>query len=73
MQFTRLLLCNGKIENVACAIPDGDARAVNTPPVVMTAAPPAPARNPVVLDIPMVVNAAPNPAPITGARRSADR
>lgn len=46
---------------------------VRTPPVVMTAAPPTPPRNPVVPDMPIVVNAAPRPAPITGASRPADK
>jgi len=45
---------------------------VRTPPVVMTAAPPTPPRNPAVPDMPIVVNAAPRPAPITGASRPAD-
>lgn len=38
----------------------------------MIAAPPAPAKNPVVPVTPTVVKAAPNPAPITGANKPAD-
>ena len=72
------MLCNGRISNVRttpvlraipeAAIPDP----VRTPPVVITAAPPTPPRNPAVPDMPIVVNAAPRPAPITGARSPAD-
>ncbi len=78
IEFTRLLLCSGRRSNVPttcflraipeAAIPDP----VRTPPVVITAAPPTPLRKPVVPDIPIVVNAAPRPAPITGARSPAD-
>src|SRR6266702_253148 len=78
IQFTRLLLCNGKRSNVLttlvlramplAAMPDP----VRTPPVVMTAAPPAPPRKPAVPDMPIVEKAAPRPAPITGASNPAD-
>ena len=78
IQFTRLLLCNGKRSNVLttlvlraiplAAMPDP----VRMPPVVMTAAPPAPPRKPAVPDMPTVVKAAPRPAPITGASKPAD-
>jgi len=46
---------------------------VRTPPVVMSAVPPTPAKKPVVPVIPIVVKAAPRPAPITGANKPADR
>lgn len=78
IELTLLLLCSGRISNVRttfvlraipeAAIPDP----VRTPPVVITAAPPTPPRKPAVPDMPIVVNAAPRPAPITGARSPAD-
>src|SRR5712672_3372343 len=78
IQLTRLLLCKGRISNVrttlvlraipVAAIPDP----VKTPPVVITAAPPTPPRKPAVPDMPIVENAAPRPAPITGASSPAD-
>jgi hypothetical protein len=45
---------------------------VKTPVVVIMAAPPAPAKKPVVPEIPTVAKAAPSPAPMTGASRPAD-
>ena len=79
IQLTRLLLCKGNSSNVRtccvlrniplAAIPDP----VRVPAVVMTAAPPAPAKKLVVPVIPTVANAAPRPAPMTGANRPADR
>ncbi len=79
MQFTRLLLCKGRRLNVrTCCVRLIIPRTampppVSTPPVVITAAPPAPARKPVVPVIPMVLNAAPRPTPMTGAKSPADR
>lgn len=78
MQFTRLLLCSGSISKVltSCvrrAMPRAAMlEPVSTPPVVITAAPPAPPRNAVVPVTPIVVKAAPRPAPMTGASRPAD-
>jgi hypothetical protein len=46
---------------------------VSTPVVVTIAAPPAPARKPLVPATPIVVKPAASPAPMTGARRPADR
>lgn len=79
IQLTRLLLCKGRSSNVLTsrvrfdipftAIPDP----VRTPPVVMSAVPPTPARKLDVPVMPMVVKAAPRPAPITGASKPADR
>jgi hypothetical protein len=79
MQLTRLWLCRGSSSKVRTtfvrlAIPrPAILEPVTTPPVVIIAAPPAPARNDVVPVTPTVVNAAPRPAPITGARRPAER
>lgn len=79
IQLTRLLLCNGNISNVRTncvrlAIPrTAILDPVRTPPVVITAVPPTPARKPAVPVIPIVVKAAPRPAPITGASRPAER
>src|SRR5258708_15251237 len=78
IQFTRLLLCNGKRSKVLttlvlramplAAILDP----VRTPPVVIIAAPPAPPRNPAVPEMPTVVKAAPKPPPITGSSKPTD-
>lgn len=78
MQFTLLLLWRGRMSKVRtycvrlaiprAAMPDP----VKTPPVVITAAPPAPAKNPVVPVMPTVAKAAPRPAPMTGARSPAE-
>ena len=79
MQLTLLLLCSGKMSKVRTswvrrAIPRAAIlEPVKMPPVVMTAAPPAPARNPVVPPMPIVVKAAPKPAPMTGASSPAER
>jgi hypothetical protein len=78
MQLTRLLLWRGSTSNVLTfwvrlAIPRAAMpEPVRTPPVVITAAPPAPARKPVVPEMPTVANAAPRPAPMTGAKSPAD-
>jgi hypothetical protein len=45
---------------------------VKTPVVVIIAAPPAPAKKPVVPEIPTVAKAAPSPAPMTGASKPTD-
>lgn len=78
MQLTRLLLCKGSNSNVdTCfvrlAIPfPAIPEPVKTPVVVITAAPPALPRNAEVPLIPIVPSAAPNPAPMTGAKRPAE-
>lgn len=78
-KLTRLLLCNGWNSNVltclvrlAIALPPM-TDPVSVAPDEMMAAPPAPARKPVVPVTPTVVSAAPRPAPMTGARRPAER
>jgi hypothetical protein len=78
MQLTRLLLCMGRISNdvtdwVRRAMPlPAILEPVSAPVAVITAAPPALTRMEVPPETPMVANAAPNPTPITGARRPAE-
>lgn len=79
MQLTLFKLCRGTSSKVlTCrvlrAIPlPAMLEPVSTPPVVITAAPPAPAKNVEVPVTPTVVKAAPSPAPMTGANRPADK
>ena len=76
-QLSRLLLCSGRrsktlIDCVRRNMPLPPTFApVMTPPVVMSAAPPVPAKNVPVPLMPTVVNAAPRPAPMTGASKPA--
>lgn len=78
MQLTLLLLCKGnkskvRTERLLRAIPRAAMpEPVKVPAVVITAAPPVPARNVEVPDRPMAVKAVPNPAPIIGASKPAD-
>lgn len=78
-KLTLLLLCRGRKSKVltlrvrlAMALPPIDMP-VRVAPDEMMAAPPAPARKPLVPVTPTVVRAAPRPAPMTGARRPAER
>jgi hypothetical protein len=78
MRLTLLLLCSGLYSNVFTApvlrfaaltpMMPPDAAAED----VMIAAPPAPAKNPLVPETPIVAKPAASPAPITGARRPAE-
>ena len=79
IRLTRLLLCRGLYSKVFTApVLRFAARTAITPPEaaapdVMIAAPPAPARKPLVPATPIVVKPAARPAPITGASKPADR